>query len=267
MTTSAIAERSVRVWQDKLQIQVKVAGNGPPAVYFHAAGGPLWDGFLDALAERFTVYAPEHPGTSAGDPTAIEQVDDLWDLVLIYDEVFEALGLRSPVLLGQSFGGMMACELAATFPARVSKLVLLDPIGLWREDVPVANYMWAAPPELPGMLFLDPAGEAAQQLFTPPADPELAAVGAARLVWALACTSKFTWPIPDRGLHKRLHRIAADTLIVWGRQDSLIPVTYADEFAARIRNSRVVIVDAAGHIPQMEQREQTTRVVLEFLGD
>src|SRR5918912_1988351 len=125
MLTSTPTQRSVRVWQDKLESQVKVAGKGPPAVYFHSAGGPLWDGFLDALAEHYTVYAPEHPGTSVGDPTAIEQVDDLWDLVLVYDEVFAALGLDSPVVLGQSFGGMIACELAATFPRRARKLVLL----------------------------------------------------------------------------------------------------------------------------------------------
>src|SRR5918911_1416813 len=126
MVATAIAERSLRVWDGRLQIQVKVAGNGPPAVYFHAAGGPLWDVFLDALAEHYTVYAPEHPGTSPGDPNAIEQVDDLWDLVLIYAELFDKLELRSPAVVGQSFGGMVACEVAASFPERVSKLVLLD---------------------------------------------------------------------------------------------------------------------------------------------
>jgi pimeloyl-ACP methyl ester carboxylesterase len=266
MTTSATAERSVRVWDGRLQMHVKVAGSGPPVVYFHPAGGLQWDGFLDSLAERYTVYAPEHPGTSAGDPSAIEQVDDLWDLVLIYDELFSELSLESPAVVGQSFGGMIACELAATFPNRASKLVLLDPVGLWRDDAPVANYMWASPPELANMLFLDPNGEIARQLFAPPADPELAAVGAARQVWALACTSKFTWPIPERGLAKRLHRITAETLIIWGRQDRLCPVVYAQEFAARIARSRVEIIDQAGHIPQLEQPQRTTELVLAFLS-
>jgi pimeloyl-ACP methyl ester carboxylesterase len=247
-------------------VHVKVAGSGPPAVYFHAAGGPQWDGFLESLAERYTVYMPEHPGTSLGDPNAIDHVDDLWDLVLIYDEVLDQLGLDSAVMLGQSYGGMVACEVAANSPRRASKLVLLDPAGLWREDAPVANYMWASPPDLANMLFVDPQGEIARQMFTPPADPELAAVGAARLVWAVACTSKFLWPIPDRGLAKRLHRISADTLIIWGRHDKLIPVSYADDFASRIARSRVEIIDGAGHIPQLEQREKTTELVLAFLS-
>ena len=234
-------DRSLRVWDGRLQVHVKVAGSGPPAVYFHAAGGPQWDGFLQSLAERYTVYAPEHPGTSVGDPNAIDQVDDLWDLVLIYDEVLDQLGIDSAVMLGQSYGGMVACEVAANFPRRAGKLVLLEPAGLWREDAPVANYMWASP-------------------------PELAAVGAARLVWAVACTSKFVWPIPERGLAKRLHRITADTLIIWGRQDKLIPVSYADEFASRIARSRVEIIDHAGHIPQLEQQQKTTDLVLAFLS-
>jgi pimeloyl-ACP methyl ester carboxylesterase len=262
----ALTDRSLTVWGGRLQVHVKVAGNGPPAVYFHAAGGPSWDGFLESLALHFTVYAPEHPGTSPGDPNAIEQVDDLWDLVLIYDEVLEQLGLDSSVILGQSYGGMMACEVAGNFPRRASKLVLLDPGGLWREDAPVANYMWASPPELASMLFMDPQGEIARQMFTPPPDPEAAALGSTRLVWALACTSKFVWPIPDRGLSKRLHRITADTLIIWGRHDKLIPVQYADDFAAKIQRSRVEVIEDAGHIPQVEQQEKTTRVVLDFLG-
>jgi pimeloyl-ACP methyl ester carboxylesterase len=264
-TTTALTDSTVTVWDGRLKVHVKKAGSGPPAVYFHPAGGLRWDGFLETLASRFTVYAPEHPGTSEGDPTAIDQVDDLWDLVLIYDEVLDGLGLDSAVLLGQSFGGMIACEVAASFPRRASKLVLLDPAGLWREDAPVANYMWASPPELANMLFMDPRSDSARQMFTPPADPEVAAVGAARLVWAIACTSKFVWPIPDRGLSKRLHRVNAETLIVWGEYDRLIPVSYANDFGSKIRRSRIQIIENAGHIPQLEQQAKTTQIVLDFL--
>src|SRR5207244_1764795 len=148
---------------------------------------------------------------------------------------------------------------------RVQKLVLLAPLGLWREDAPVANYMWSTPQELGSMLFMDPAGEAARALFTPPADPDAAAVGAAHAVWSLACTSKFVWPIPDRGLSKRLHRVTAETLLVWGRHDALVPAVYAQEFAQRIKHSRVEIIDQAGHVVQMEQQARTTDTVLRFL--
>src|SRR5262249_2772082 len=65
---SAVATRQVPVWQSKIKSNVRVAGSGSPVVYFHGAGGLVWDGFLDTLASRHTVYAPEFPGTSPGDP-------------------------------------------------------------------------------------------------------------------------------------------------------------------------------------------------------
>jgi pimeloyl-ACP methyl ester carboxylesterase len=83
---------------------------------------------------------------------------------------------------------------------------------------------------------------------------------------AVASTSHFMWPIPERGLAKRLRRVKADTLVIWGRQDALVPAVYADEFAARIAGARVRLVDGAGHVPQVEQQDEVSRAVLEFLA-
>src|SRR5689334_24911194 len=111
MAITEVADRTVSVWQNKVLSHVKIAGSGPPLVFLHGAGGLIWDEFLTRLAEHHTVYAPEHPGTSIGDPDAIQSIDNVWDLVVYYYELFDALGLRSPIVVGQSFGGMMAAEL------------------------------------------------------------------------------------------------------------------------------------------------------------
>ncbi len=74
-------------------------------------------------------HATACSGAVPAKPEAIRQVDDLWDLVLVYQEVISALDLRDPPVIGQSFGGMLACELAANFPTLFSRLVVLDPIG------------------------------------------------------------------------------------------------------------------------------------------
>ena len=267
MTTAPpdLTEKVISVWNDRIRLRVKVAGQGPALVYLHPAAGLAWDGFLARLAREYTIYAPEFPGTSAGDPYAIHQVDDLWQVVLLYEEAIRKLDIGTPVLVGQSFGGMLAAELAAAYPDRFSKLVLLDPIGLWRDDRPVANWIAAPPTALPEMLFADPEGEAAKAMLTLPGDPEEAIAAGAGLVWALGCTGKFVWPIPDKGLEHRLYRISAPTLIVWGEQDRLIPPSYADEFAARISGSKVAIVPGAGHIPQVEATDATYTVVDGFL--
>jgi len=259
---TAVSDRRVSVWQKKVSPNIKVAGSGSPVVFLHGAGGLVWDEFLDKLAERHTVYAPEHPGTTEGDPEAIAQIDNLWDLVLYYYELLDALGLKSAPVIGHSFGGMVAAELAASNPERVSKLVLIAPIGLWREDTPIPNWMTITPAsDLPKYLLRDPEGPIAQQMFGTP-DPE----GMIRMIWSMGCTGKFVWPIPDKGLKKRIHRIQAPTLVVWGKDDRLVPPAYAQEFVSRIPGSRIEWIAEAGHLPTVEQPARLLAAVEAFLG-
>jgi len=249
------------------EAKVKVGGSGPPVVYLHTAGGPLWDGFLDVLAQDHTVYAPDHPGTGDTDRDSIYSVDTLWDLILIYDELLAALGLASVPVVGSSFGGMMACELAAHKPDRVSKMVLLDPIGLWRDDSPVAPYMILSPQELAATLFHNFDAKPVQDFLTMPTDPTEMGMRIAESVWALGTTGKFVWPIPDKGLKKRIHRITAPTLIIWGRHDKLISPVYAQDFADHITGARIEIIENAGHVPQWEALDTVGPLVTQFLND
>jgi pimeloyl-ACP methyl ester carboxylesterase len=256
---------TIRLHHCDLEAKVKVSGSGKPIVYLHTATGPVPDPFVDALAQHYTVYAPDHPGTGATAREAIYAIRTLWDLVLIYDELLSALKLENVSVVGASFGGMMACEIAAHRPDRIAKMVLVDPIGLWRDDRPVTPYMMLSPQEVGAVLFSDPASELAQKFFTLPSDPQEAATVIADSVWAIGCTGKFVWPIPDKGLDRRLHRVTADTLIVWGENDKLVSADYAAEFQTRIGRSRVQIIRVAGHLPQWEQLPAVRDLVLGFL--
>lgn len=257
----------VPVWGGKIKLRVRVAGSGPQLVYLHPAAGLAWDSFLDRLSEHYQVFAPEFPGTSVGDPYAIKSLHDWTEVLLAYEEAFRALGLDRPVLVGQSFGGMLAAELAAMFPALPSRLVVLNAIGLWRDDAPIVNWNELHPQELPALLFHNPQSPEAQAMLALPEDFDARIKAMALGVWTLGCTGKFVWPIPDLGLSRRLHRVAAPTLIVWGEHDRLAPVVYADEYAQRIAGSRVVRIPAAGHIPQVEALEPTWRAVSSFLAE
>lgn len=260
-----IQVRTLGVWRDQIQSRVQIAGQGPPLVFLHGATGLKWDDFLDGLSQTHTVYAPEHPGTTPGDPDAIKPLDDLWDLVLYYYELFDQLELESPTVVGHSFGGMVAAEIAATDPKRVGKLVLLSPIGLWRDDAPVKNWMSMAPDDLTKELFYEPEGAVAKQVLAEPEDPEERLTARIQNTWNLGCTGKFTWPIPDKGLKKRMHRIQAPTLVVWGQQDGLVPAIYAQEFTGRIAGSRSLIVERAAHVPHLEQLATVSQAVQDFL--
>jgi len=254
-------ERTVSVWQDRVRLRVLSKGSGPALVYFHGPWGLTWEPFLDLLAQHFTVHAPEHPGTTPGAPDDIYQLDNLWDLVLCYDELLDALEVSDAVFVGHSFGGMVACEMAAAAARRVRELVLIDPIGFWRDTEPVVNWMALDVAEMRRRIFRDPEGEAARQLFGKEDDP----AARVRLAWAMGATGKFIWPIPDKGLKKRIHRVKAPTLLVWGKEDRLVPPVYADEFTRRLPGARVQMMDQAGHAPHLEQPEIAARMVREFV--
>jgi len=152
-------------------------------------------------------------------------------------------------------------------PERVSKLVLIDPLGLWEEDRPVKNWMILPEDVRRRSLFADPDGEVANRFFSLPEDRLGRAEAQASFVWAQACTGKFVWPIPDKGLKKHIHRISAPTLILWGQNDAIISSAYAKDFGDRITNSRVELIDAAGHLPHLERPDRVAQLVREFLRD
>jgi pimeloyl-ACP methyl ester carboxylesterase len=258
---AATTERTVSLWEGKINARIKVAGQGPALVYLHSGYGLIWDDSLDQLARDFTVYAPEHPGTSEGDHEAIAQLDDLWDLVLYHYEMLDRLSLEAPALVGHSFGGMVAAELAATNPRRIGKLVLIDPLGLWRDDTPVKNYMVTPQAELDPLFFHDPNHPARKLVFMNMEEPD----SIIRVSWALACTGKFIWPLPDKGLRKRIHRITVPTLIIWGKEDGLAKPVYAEEFHKLIRGSRVELVANAAHMAPLEQPAAVANLVRDFL--
>jgi pimeloyl-ACP methyl ester carboxylesterase len=265
----AVAEtRRLRLWQGRIETEVEIAGSGPPLVYLHGPWGLRPDrGFVDRLAGSRMVYAPLHPGTTAGDPNAVHALDDWLDLLVYYGELFEQLRLDVPAaFVGHSFGGLVAAELAALAPKAVQKLVLIDPVGLWRDDIPVKNWMVLPEAERRSFLFADPKGEAAGQFFAVPSHAGERVDVLAQFVWAQACSGKFVWPLPDRGLKRRVHRITAPTLIVWGEGDRIAAPDYAQEFGKRIAGARIKMIGKAGHLPHLEQGEAVAKAVLAFVA-
>ena len=260
--------RRLKLWQDRVETEVEISGRGPPLVYLHGPWGLRPDrDFIARLAQANTVYAPKHPGTSRGDPEAVHALDSWLDLVVYYGELLDRLELGTTALAGHSFGALMAAEIAAAAPKSVRRLILIDPVGLWRDDLPVKNWMVLTDGERAPSLFAEPDGAPAQRFFGVPDDPEQRVDVLAQVMWSLACTGKFVWPVPDRGFRRRAHRVAAPTLIVWGKADRIIAPAYAQEFAGKIAGARIEMIDKAGHLPQLEQPDAVVKAVRGFLGD
>ncbi|MGH7806189.1 MAG: alpha/beta fold hydrolase, partial [Candidatus Binatia bacterium] len=139
-----------------LEIRVHEAGKGAPLLFLHGAGGIFQENpFLDALAERYHVLAPEWPGY--GESKGEEQLEDMLDFTLHGWDVVDALGLERPHLVGHSMGGMIAAEMACIAPNDLAKLVLIGPAGLWLDEHPIPDLYSLFPVELAPLLSHDPA--------------------------------------------------------------------------------------------------------------
>jgi pimeloyl-ACP methyl ester carboxylesterase len=258
--------RRFRLWQERIQTDVEISGGGPPLVYLHGPWGLAPDrAFIDRLAATHTVYAPRFPGTTPGDSEAVHLLDSWLDLVVYHGELLGALKLDAAIFAGHSFGGLVAAEMAAAMPKSVAKLVLIDPVGLWRDEDPVKNWMVLSEAQRRPSLFADPRGEAAQKFFAVPSDAATRVDVLSQFIWSQACTGKFVWPVADRGLKQRIHRISAPTLIVWGDADRIAAPVYAQEFAKRIAGAQVKLIGNAGHLPHLERTEAVTEAVVGFL--
>jgi pimeloyl-ACP methyl ester carboxylesterase len=259
--------RRFKLWQDRIETEVEISGKGPPLLWLHGPWGLNQDRpFVERLAAGNTVYAPRFPGTTPGDPNAVHALVGWHDLAVYHGELFDKLELAVPAMAGHSFGGLLAAEIAAAAPKSLGRLVLIDPVGLWRDDRPVKNWMVLSDKVRRAALFADPDGEAAKRFFAVPSDADARVEALSHVVWSQACTGKFVWPIADRGFSRRAHRIAAPTLVVWGKADSIIAADYAQEFAKRIAGARVQLVERAGHLPHLEQPDAVVKAVRSFLG-
>ena len=237
-------------------VRVIEGGDGPPLLFLHGAGGVTEaDPFLAALARTHHVYAPLLPGY--GDSEECAELRDMLDITLHGWDIVDALGLKDPLLVGHSMGGMIAAEMAAIQPNDVSRLALIAPAGLWFDDHPIPDIFAMLPFEMPQVLFHDVAAGAKMLTagldLSDPAFLQSYLVANAR---QLGMAGRILFPIPERGLAGRLYRIKARTTLIWGDSDRLISPVYAQAFRKAITGAKLVSIAEAGHMLIHEQTEQ-----------
>jgi pimeloyl-ACP methyl ester carboxylesterase len=238
---------------ERVPVRYYEGGAGRPLVFLHGAGGVEMDlGFLDSLAKTFHVYAPLVPGY--GDSEECAELRDMLDFTLHTWDVVDRLGVRDPILVGFSMGGMIAGEMAAVAPNDVSRLALIAPAGLWIDDHPIADIFSMLPFELPGYLFFDAeAGARIMSAGTNMSDPKFLQAFLVQNARQLGAAGKILFPIPERGLASRLYRIKAKTVLIWGEGDKLIPPVYAGAFQRGIAGSELVMIPQAAHLAPFEK--------------
>jgi pimeloyl-ACP methyl ester carboxylesterase len=240
-----------------------------PVVFLHGASGLLpSEPVLEGLAAQgHCVLAPEWPGF--GDEATEDRIDDMLEFTLHGWDLVDALDLGSgPVdLVGHSMGGMIAAEMACVAPQRVQRLVLVSAAGLWLDAHPIPDIFGVTALELPGLLFADPdAGARALTGGLDFSDDGALITFMVQTARRLGTAGKILFPIPNRGLAKRLYRVTSPTLVVWGSEDKLMPTVYADRFADLLPGDVTkVIIDGAGHVPTVDAPAATLEAIAAFL--
>jgi pimeloyl-ACP methyl ester carboxylesterase len=257
-------ERSIETRRG-LKSRVRELGSGAPLLFLHGAGGlARAEPLLERLAERFQVFAPEWPGY--GSEGGEEKLEDMLDFALHGWDLVEELELERPHLLGHSMGGMIAAEMACVANRSLGKLALIAPLGLWLDAHPLPDLFTLLPFEWAAVLFADPAsGEkflGGGVDFSNPAALQQFLIANAR---RLGTASRILFPIPDRQLAKRLYRLRAPTLLVWGAQDRLIPAVYAERWRELVPHARLALFEGAGHMVGHEQSEAVAAELQRFL--
>ena len=243
--------------------QMMRGGEGPPLVYLHSAGGETdWTPFHDLLAENHTLYAPAHPGFALSD--GLDQIDNITDMAWHYVDLFEQFRWERVPVVGFSLGAWLGVELAILRPHLVSKLAMIDAAGLHVDGAPMAE------------LFIDDLEKIKRLVFFDPHHPsvELAlplSIDDSRiLMWLRAreATARVGWNpyLHNPKLKDHLHRVKCPTLVLWGREDKLIPLAHGKYYAEHISGARLEVFDRCGHMAPFEKTDETVRCVKEFVG-
>ncbi len=239
-------------------LKVFRGGRGAPLVWLHGMAAPSPDdAVLNALAEDFEVIAPVSPGLAGMEELA--ELPTLHDLVLLYDSLLESLGIEAAVVAGHGFGGLVAAELAALAPRRVRALVLVSALGLWSDERPIEDIFARRQPQVDELIW----SSARARLETDEVLEADAVEAYIRFANSLGAMANYTWPIPDRGLHRRLYRIAAPTLALGATGDAWIPAAYAEDFAAAITRAKSGRLQGS-HMAPYEDAAAFARTVAQF---
>jgi pimeloyl-ACP methyl ester carboxylesterase len=250
-----------RIEIGEVSLEAFAAGNGPPLLFLH--GGDFVQqnrAFLDRLTQHWRVVAPRHPGFGASPrPDGFRAIDDL---AYLYLDWLDREAGGDAVVVGSSFGGWVALEMAVRSVARIDRLVLIDALGVkfgGREDRDIADVYALPQDELNRRTFYDPPRVLPD--YTGLVEAELQAIAHDREATALYGWRPF---MHDPGLRQWLHRVRAPSLVIWGDSDGIVTPVYGEKLCRALPDARFVRVARAGHYPQIEQPDEVAALIDDF---
>jgi len=258
------ADKEVMVFG--VRINYLEAGTGPTIILLHGLGAnsQVWAPNIAPLAAKFRVIVPDQVGFGKSDKPLINY--RLRTYVDFLDQFCKELGIQRASLVGNSMGGWIAAAYTLAFPEKVDRLVLEDAAGYSPPRNFDTRILFSLNPSTrEGMKSLT------QRVFYNKAfssDAVIDQVLAQRMTAGDGYTIKSMIESIIRGedfLDNRVQAIRKPTLIIWGRQDGLTPLADGERFKREIPNSRLIVMEQCGHVPNVEKAAEFNAAVLRFL--
>ena len=245
------------------KIHLRKAGQGKPLVVLHSVEGSLgWRAYHRQLAEHFTVYAPSLPGFDQSQrPDWVENFTDLTRFTLW---LLQELDLQKVSLLGHSIGGWLAAEMAVSCPQIVDRLVLADAAGIQPQKGEITDIFLHGQDGARQMAFfnLKQIAEYDELFGRKPSREEREII-----IQNQENTIRYCWKpyMFNRSLTHLLPRLRVPTLVIWGKEDQIIPLECGERYQRAIPGARLEVLPQCGHNPHLEKTEQFVGLVREFL--
>jgi pimeloyl-ACP methyl ester carboxylesterase len=245
-----------------MELEVIRRGAGRPVLLLHGMQNvDPRARFLDLLGRRAEIIASSHPGF--GHSARPADFDTVYDLVHLYLDILDALPYERVTLMGLSFGGWLAAEIAVKCCHRLDRLVLVDAFGIKisdRETPDILDVFNTAPQEVQRRSWHDPGKWAPD--YNAMSDDEL--VVRARN-WEALCLYGWHPYMYNPQLKRWLRRITRPTLVLWGASDEIVLPSYGRAYSALIPGARFELIAEAGHHPEIEQPEAFIDRIAAFL--
>ena len=258
----AFTEETVDVGGTK--VHTLKGGSGEPLLLLHGAeGNNGWLKSIDALAEKYTVYYPSHPGYGKSDrPDWLETIPDM---ACFYNWYLETLGLEGIRAIGFAMGGWIASEIPAMCNHSFSKLMLVGAVGIKPNEGEITDIFIISPAQVLELTFHDPGQAPEYQAvygkeFTP---EELMTAEGNREMAVRLCWKPY---MHDPRLSSLLQRVKMPTRMVWGRNDAIVPLECGELYKKAINGSDLVVIDNCGHSPEVEKPDEFIKAALDFLA-
>ena len=244
-----------------IALHVARAGRGPAVLVLHHDIGRLERlPFYDALAEHFTVLVPSHPGYDKS--SRPDWMRNVRDVAVVYQSLLAERGLTDVSLVGLGFGGWIAAEMATMGPKAFRRVVLVGAMGIKPERGEIADQAILSYIDYVRLGFADE--RTVEKIFGDLPTPLLEQ-------WDLnrEMTFRIAWKpyMYNPGLPYLLGGVTAPALVVWGREDRIVPLECGERYAKSMAHARLDVLEGAGHFVEMEKPAELAKLVTTFVKE